>query len=125
MGSNFSIFEIKSYFSWRGCEVAAIELVDQIIQVSSSQRGLKYPEVSALVVETKHPARNYSSNTQSLASNHLALYSAGPTFYFRKIVFHLSIRPPNRAAIQPVLTVLIQQQPKDKRRFCTQYHLFN
>ena len=93
MGSNFSIFEIKSYFSWRGCEVAAIELVDQIIQVSSSQRGLKYPEVSALVVETKHPARNYSSNTQSLASTHLALYAAGPTFYFRKIVFHLSIRP--------------------------------
>ena len=57
MGSNFSIFEIKSYFRWRGCEVAAIELVDLIIQVSSSQRGLKYPEVSASVVETKHPPR--------------------------------------------------------------------
>ena len=38
-------------------EVAAIELVDLIIQVSSSQKGLKYPEVSASVVETKHPSR--------------------------------------------------------------------
>ena len=44
-------------------EVAAIELVDLIIQVSSSQKGLKYPEASASVVETKHPPRNYSQVT--------------------------------------------------------------
>ena len=44
-------------------EVAAIELVDLIIQVSSSQKGLKYPEVSASVEETKHPPRNYSQVT--------------------------------------------------------------